>query len=833
MSMTARSDTLSDAQELYNKLGLLHKEAERKGATADLLEQIIATQKATQVVIQDFAKPLRVGIVGAFSSGKTRLIEALLGCTGSLNVSEIPSTGNIVEFELDESEEGMAQLADYRVVLIDESRVATRLMHQFVQTAKGLVAAEANRLGDLQSALPSLEESPVRWSVAQKWASDVHAKCNGRGLKALAFEIYRLAYAIGQGRSYLGREFAITDKQAAELMSLKFDPTKMFELPLESLRGEFAAAPTAPDLRDLPLSKIEVLFPLVEKIRVKAKLPAGIREFFGKGAVRLVDCPGAGADGSNYRDGVLCAQELQNVDSVLVLLSARNPGQNREFLDALLRTWGEGAKDRIVAVVSRFDQLPYNKLELVDKNIDSSLTMKELLAAVPELRNVLEASLDTVMDRAYDRIAFTSTMGFLSYCLDKDLKALRGTVGFYNKEMKFDPETQDDSFINDIVLGHPWVKEMQFWERVGQSLDPQSDAARSLAQILSEFANDGGFGRLQRALQTNLNKFGRRNLEQRLDRQLDELEQKSKAIEKAVEKIVPSISKPADTKQRTATGELQALVSELKRAFQKIKKEQAMTSGIKLMRFKGAEVSELRPVIENNFIYQLSKWPQWRRLLDRILPDGTVKLVDPNNPELSKFPSRLKNEQETPVKSSDFFEPFCETVSWCYDLLKRHKTDSDAYFRADFARRCITDQLGGRANVSHAKEVLGAEREHWLTFANRRAEDTQGSLPKEQIASFFPLHLDSDFYFPWHKPLDESFGKQFGARKRHLMYVIRIRQTLIDAALLWLDDALARIEQELADHIREDMDGILEELQAVGEFERAVPAGSAQDDLLD
>jgi len=836
MSKLAKSDTVADTQNLLGRLQRLQTEAIQKGSEPELLEQIFATRRSALQVLQDFDQPLRVGIVGAFSSGKTRLVEALLGCTGFLNVGEVPSTGNIVEFELVDSNEELADLGDYRVVIMDEPIVATRLMHQFAQTARGLVSAEADRLGqELQATLQSLSEARIRWAVAQKWASDVHVKCKGKGLKALAFEIYRLAYAVGQGRAYLGREFTISAEQATDLMSLKNDPATMFDRPLDSLRGEFSPAPQDADLSKHAASKIELLFPLVEKIKVKARLPSRIREFFGQGHMRLVDCPGAGADGSNYRDGVLCAHELQHVDSVLVLLSARNPGQNREFLDSLLRTWGDRAKDRIVAVVSRFDQLPYNKLGDNGRVDDSPVTSTKLLSSIPELKNVLEAALDTVMDGSYDRIVFTSTMGYLSYCLDKDRKGIRGRSNFYRQEMKFDPETQDESTIDQLVTRHPWVTEMQRWQEISQRLDIEAKTeSRSLANILSEFAEDGGIERLRRILQLNLDRHGRRNLMQRLDRQLDELEQKMVVLEATVEKLVVKPVSSPSVQSAGSKGEYRMMASDLTRAYQKIEKvlkEQRNASGFKLMRFKGTEASELRPVIESNLIYQIAKWPQWRLLMERILPDGTVKLVDPKNPEFNRFPSRLQKELDTPVKSTDFYESFCETVSWCNTLIQKYKAENDSFFRGDFARRHIAEALGGRAAVSRAKELFGAEREHWLSFSNLCEEEATGPLPKEEIAPFFPLQKESEFYYPWHKPLADGFGKQFGARKRHLMYVIRIRQTIIDAALLWLDNAFERIEQELCDRISEDVNCILEELLSVAEPEITVP-GSIDDDLL-
>ena len=85
---TIRQESLNLASQLR---GLSEQEDDRGqrvriGELASELDQIA----------QDTESPIRIGILGGFSSGKTRLIECLMGAGGRLPVSVNPSTGNIV-----------------------------------------------------------------------------------------------------------------------------------------------------------------------------------------------------------------------------------------------------------------------------------------------------------------------------------------------------------------------------------------------------------------------------------------------------------------------------------------------------------------------------------------------------------------------------------------------------------------------------------------------------------------------------------------------------------------------------------------------------------------
>jgi len=80
------------------------------------LEKVQAT---AAVVARKAAEPVKLGIVGEFSAGKTLLLGALIGFADGLPISEDPTTGNVTSVNLFMVEEAAATcLENYRVYFL-------------------------------------------------------------------------------------------------------------------------------------------------------------------------------------------------------------------------------------------------------------------------------------------------------------------------------------------------------------------------------------------------------------------------------------------------------------------------------------------------------------------------------------------------------------------------------------------------------------------------------------------------------------------------------------------------------------------------------------------
>jgi hypothetical protein len=82
-------------------------------------------------------------------------------------------------------------------------------------------------------------------------------------------------------------------------------------------------------------------------------------------------------------------------------------------------------------------------------------------------------------------------------------------------------------------------------------------------------------------------------------------------------------------------------------------------------------------------------------------------------------------------------------------------------------------------------------------------------------SEYFPLQhgAGKPLYYAWHKPLYQKRSQDFDDRHRHMMYVIKLRQVIIDAALTWLDDATYEVEQAMRTAIKERMKKLCNDLK--------------------
>src|SRR5262249_22138910 len=127
---------------------------------------------------------------------------------------------------------------------------------------------------------------------------------------------------------------------------------------------QFPPAPSPFDLQAdrVDRARIAGLFPLIRSVRVDVRVPGPIAARLGLDRIprfELVDCPGLGADRSSLRDAYLCMRELQNVETIVIVVDAADPGDDAptRIYDLMHDAWEGYIKDRILAVANKFDAL--------------------------------------------------------------------------------------------------------------------------------------------------------------------------------------------------------------------------------------------------------------------------------------------------------------------------------------------------------------------------------------------------------------------------------------------------------------------------------------------
>ncbi len=830
------------------------------GSRADALVRTLAVATADAgTLTRESRQPSRLGFIGAFTTGKTRLIETLLGCAGRLEklVDEKPTSGNIVEFELRVGSVPQTQIDERKVVFMAEATDAARILRRLLLEARNEQNREKlTRLDPLLYDAEFEESMPPRWVKVQEWAKAAHAEAKGRQLKTIAFEVYRLAYTVNHAGDWVGREFVLSDDASALALLTLSEDRLHHDRPLSEWKVQVPKAPRGDLLTGLSPDDLRALFAVVRKVHFRVTLPPFVAESYGSPDTldaRVIDCPGADADDSNFRDSVLCAHELQEVDTVVVLTNAQRPGQKRAFLDDLLRIWGAHAKSRILMAISRFDLLPpFVKSPEVLEELASGagpLTAEAFLGleSMTSFKHSYGAALDTVLDHDPNRVAAVCTLSYLTERLLNERLPQRGTPTFYKQELRYAPADAnaiDASLQAQLQL--PWVRVMEAWTRVAKRLELSPDRdSQDLSGLLADFGNDGGVGRLHRILQDHLARHATSHLTARLALNLADLRRRADEIEAELNKIpAPATAVPPLPGAPAATLGAGDALLEVNGRFQTFASQVENIERFPLIRRPpgAAQTEPILPPIRQWLIAEIHRWDAWRLLLNRVKrePAGLVTLVDRDDPAL-KLRERTEERNDlmrTPIKSDDFLPLFQETLGNVRDVLVERCSDVMRY-HSEQLKRNLDAQLGA-TRIPQLAPALGTFGEDvqnvlkplhtcipetWSMAAfpgsatpatSPPAPDADGKAAPLDAAdptryvSFFPLqHGDGKpLYYVWHKPLYDKYRADFDDRQRHLMYVIKLRQVLVTAALAWLERACHDLEELLKSRIVNHVKGL-------------------------
>ena len=236
--------------------------------------------------------PIRIGVLGGFSSGKTRLMECLIGAGGRLPVSVNPSTGNItvLAFHADQAR----GKPDSRALRSSSSRAgmpANSSAH-LKQKADPLVAGAELRL---QLSRLQFDDLDV-WEKAKAWALEARQKeAQKYELVDLCYELHRFASAYQAcGPSLQGKRIPVDEETAMAAMVSSGDVTAYRTLSVV----QFPPAPAAfdPQADRLDPTRIAGLFPLIRSVRVDVQVPEPIAARLGSGSdpsLRAGRLPGA------------------------------------------------------------------------------------------------------------------------------------------------------------------------------------------------------------------------------------------------------------------------------------------------------------------------------------------------------------------------------------------------------------------------------------------------------------------------------------------------------------------------------------------------------------
>lgn len=687
MGIRDRIDSLKTNAETYKRLDEAIREA---------LERI--HQRALDA-IEAASSPVKIGVVGEFNAGKTLLLGALIGYADGLPVQPYPTTGNITWLRFRPVEElNPTRLTQYRIEYLSLRGVEDCLQAMFLAvkeraTAAGLDASLMQGLYDFRAT-----ESSV-WNPLLDWCKRAWQQSNNVLLRLLIREIVvfaRAFLACGLHLCQRPMSYTLAPELATAGLSLPATQGDIQQLGFDELPS------LAPPLTEVPVelsaNLLQLSFPLIRRVEVQIEISkkiwdvsnlAGATEFV------LLDFPGLGAADSGVRDTYLCRRELNDVQTVLILLNSVNPGgiEGATFFNLLQSDRpGVNLRDQILVGLGRFDQLPLgaggeSKLNELTADIEEvggaiaepALDILDVLEARPNIKlteaelydqlRVLKTAVDGATNLTPDagRIVFLSPMLALAKLHDRHGTIRVGTDDFL------------EQLPGDSQLA---VRISKLWGKVIDKLR-QTDPTSQLIPWLSDFVSDGGASALRDKLGKHVAEFGVQQLFDAVRRKIDALareQAKFAALLPPPESEKPVESRPVRSPVSNETvPRLRRILGELTRKYTNLIFKLTNNPPELEVERDGSLVSVNR-IVESECVFQVCEWNEWHSLFENSHNNRLVEHSADWTQDVFKTPLPLPGSASEnaagdwigsvfgaatvppPTRSEDFEKPFENTV---------------------------------------------------------------------------------------------------------------------------------------------------------------------------
>jgi hypothetical protein len=762
--------------------------------------------------------PLRIGVVGEFSSGKSLLLGVLLNNPCLLPTSSQPTTGNVTELHFvsrpADSQGGTTSIGKVRIRYFTQEDLDTldrrtldelgAIMQRFgVCTADELRAASDRGTEQLISL------------CRQAWQLEDPVT------RKLIRELLNTKTAARQGAPLIGAVRTVDPSRLKEVLQIpRLDYPDAF--PDTSAVGWDAGAsgeghPTW-------------AYPLVDRVIIDVVLPPGVWDLgtLPEGSkFVLLDFPGMGGGLTYARDLYLTQRGLRDVHSVVVMVDSGKPGGRAadtfySFLRELTSPRSDGAAgngsagpdaqaaaadvvskplaSRLLYCGTRFDMLnPPGEAELTASLGAAELTVQALLDRSEPLHALLQSG---------HRPGAKSMSAVLSSVTAIALGQLSPVPA----------ELGQADHAERALSG------ARRWREIADELTA-GGTGHDLASALREYAKDGGIAGLRALLERHVTEHG---LGQRVAR----LREQAAEVERGKEELVDLLeSDPAV--QRRAPDDPVVLASRLltdligyRHRYERL-----------LPQLRDPAMIEVRPGwslrddVAQRAAEMVIGWDQWGEVLACV---RNAIIVPPENSDgetdlRAALGLRMlrRSMQSVPESTDDFAEVFTET---CRSL--REYSRSQAFeglqrwlslrSRAGLALRQRVDQMlspqkrqaleeeGSLRDVAYAIDELLEPTRFYQTYRLQevviRAVGDQPQQPSEQAATdqdpaVGPPSVPAGFPLRGHQATPWSADAAGDEAGRHVIWMLRMRSAFIasvtDIALSDLDDLQYEIHKLL------------------------------------
>lgn len=795
-SMLRRLESLERYQSSANEI------LENQG----LKECLKSLKEAASKTVELASSPVKIAVMGEFSSGKTLLIGSLIGYADALPISEIPTTGNITAIHLHQQE-------DFKTTEFENFRVEY-LSHQEVQECLEFMLEQAKQRTPASElpALPQVTSTTLNQDTLnsyEQWCESAWNQNQNTELRYLLREllIFIRSY-IQYGADLCGESLKITRLNAIEGLKLTSISPVNQELKFEDIPSVVKVSVN----KSRPSSELlQNSFSLIRRVNIDIKIS---KEIWNLGTTPdtakfiLLDFPGLGAADSGVRDTFVSLQELEKVQTILILLNGRTPGSDRPnkiFRMIEQKRPGQSLKDFILVGVGRFNELPIEqtKLEqLINGPTTNTLIEENVFQELTSLKSIIDQS--SALTSQTDRIVLLDQL--ISFAdLAKLSNAVKVGSGNFLSRLK-DPN--DSSLQQSKRMREKW-----------QSLSDRllaTDPYSPLGKQLGYFANDGGISKLQELLLNHVAEHSLRQLEKDASSTVKQLQEQHNSLKKILSDL------GITTEESPALKELRSSLEKMKSTYNYFKSNLGKQP---LKDERGVAISD---VIKDEVTYRILEWRQWNLLFNRA-QDGMIVLPsDKNNPFGISRPN-----VNLPTKSDDLYEVFEKTVKELRTFANDSIQKAVNHLLINLSNQLITE-------IEHLKTIVSEEKKSEIveTFSEeqcytfdiiyagynpekwRELESIPSIFQEEQsieIVNVFPLARQDEKHeigqiFDWASEYRKINNAQI---HNHILLVQRLRDEITASISLQIIEYVSQINKKVDQAILEILNFLIPELDTL------------------
>ena len=770
---------------------------------------IAGLRGSAEKIINLASSPVKIGVVGEFGSGKTLFIGSLLGYADALPIGSNATTGNITAIHLVQQEDiQTTNFTRFTVEYLSDKEVKKCVNYMLKEVDKRLTEIDriANEIKD------KLQQIKKNWETVSGSIQDILGWCElaWNSTKNIGFRylLRELVWLLRTYESY-GKAFCGAGHSWEISESIVNSALLLPNQSLDIQNLTFDRLPTSPmSLSDSPpsLNKklLETSFPLIRCINIDVKICKQIWDLGEASKFTLLDFPGLGAANSGARDTYLSLRELEEIQTILILLDGRRQGSATatKLFTMMQKHKGENIEDRILVGVGRFDELSLDDPQVVDELIefeddffsDVTLTEAEILSQLPVLKTTIESA--KAFTNQSNRIGFCSSLLALEQISKKISSISVGSPSFIQSKFS-DPHALTQS-----------KKMLEKWQKMSDKLqqyDPNSD----LAKLLQDFAeSEAGIGRMRKLILEHVAEHGLRQLYQDTEREFQVAEKQKKQLKRILNQIEQE--KDLVVPESPNLPILRQTIEELIQIYNNFKKKLNTTP------LKNREGLTIEQVVKTEINFQIYNWPEWYSLFQK-MENGTLKNIQ-SNPEFNDIFEIHESHDSLPTKTQDFYENFNKQIQVSIKLIKNNMTESIKFLLIQLSEE-MYPQRQNLQQITSLDMLASIEEKFGKPQANQFKVMLQSVEPSERFEKNIvsKITIDSslaekpELVFPFALSSDEgkiSKTLDWGLTQPrklgfHHVEILRLRQEIVNSMTLNLVQLVSQANKDLNKYIVE------------------------------